>query len=122
MITHDKENSRGQIYATLICAMNSTSLTLLQFAGDLRCYALFKFLMNTRDMIGTYSAHGGAWTHLKKSLIREGLSEAFAEYFISRCRYRLGEETAEKALRAYDYWIESQCEKQTKLFMALLTL
>jgi hypothetical protein len=32
----NKANSRGQISATFVCAMNSTSLTLLQFAGDLR--------------------------------------------------------------------------------------
>ncbi|RBP69754.1 hypothetical protein DET64_11110 [Marinobacter nauticus] len=76
--------------------------------------------MNTRDMIGTYAAHGGAWNHLKKNLIREGLNEAFADDFISRCRYRLGGETAEKALRVYDYWLTSQCEKKTKLFMVLL--
>ena len=35
---YNKANSLGQISATFVCAMNSTSLTLLQFAGDLRRY------------------------------------------------------------------------------------
>jgi len=34
--TPNKANSLGQISATFVCAMNSTSLKLLQFAGDLR--------------------------------------------------------------------------------------
>ena len=47
---HNKANSHGQISATLVCAMNSTSLTLLQFAGDLRRYCDTKshvLLLNT---------------------------------------------------------------------------
>ncbi len=41
-----KANSHGQISATFVCAMNSTSLTLLQFAGDLRRYVLRKECAN----------------------------------------------------------------------------
>ncbi len=37
-ITHNKANSRGQIFTTFVCAINSTSLALLPFAGDLRRY------------------------------------------------------------------------------------
>ena len=76
--------------------------------------------MNTRDMISTYTTHGGTWCHLKKQLIQEGLSEDFTNDYISRCRYRLGRERAQQALQIYDRFVKNQCEKETKLFMVLI--
>lgn len=77
--------------------------------------------MHTRDMISTYAAHGGAWPHLKRALVQEGMSEAFAAEFVSNWRVRLGRYGATHALAVYDQWLSSRDEREALAYMQMLT-
>lgn len=78
--------------------------------------------MDTREMISTYATHGGAWNHLERVLVQEGLSQRFAADFISRCRYRLCKDTARYALMAYDHWVKTGSEESARFVLRLMGL
>jgi hypothetical protein len=78
--------------------------------------------MDTRERIKTYAAHGGAWSYLEEELILEGFSESLAKEFCSRCRYSLGQATADIALIAYDQWKKERNEDVVKTVFALAGL
>lgn len=76
--------------------------------------------LETRELLSIYSCHGGAWPFLNARMIEDGFSEEFAEALVSSCRYRLGAETQEIALLAFDTAKKGRHREETALFILAL--
>lgn len=75
--------------------------------------------MNTREKINVYATHGGAWEHLAKEMVKEGLSQYCADEYIKFFRKKLGPENAKEAIELYDQFIECSDKEYCDSFFKL---
>ena len=77
--------------------------------------------MEIRERIKAYTYLGGSWNHLSVELQETGMSKELTKLYICKISINLGHQNSINALNVFDHWLKYKNEKETKLFISIVS-